>query len=48
MSFFLAGVVELVADFTVCKEGEPISPEGSRILVNLPVNLDILFVNLNN
>lgn len=28
-----AGVVELVADYTVCKEGEPVSPEASRILV---------------
>ena len=28
-----AGVVELVADYTVCKEGEAISPEASRILV---------------
>jgi hypothetical protein len=28
-----AGVVELVADYTVCTEGEPVSPEASRILV---------------
>jgi mRNA turnover protein 4 len=28
-----AGVVELVADYTVCTEGQNISPEASRILV---------------
>mgnify|MGYP006906094186 FL=1 len=32
--FFHAGVIELVSDYTVCKEGEHISPEASRILVN--------------
>jgi mRNA turnover protein 4 len=26
------GVVELVADFTVCKEGAPLSPEAARLL----------------
>lgn len=30
-----AGVVELVADYTVCTEGQNISPEASRILVLL-------------
>lgn len=29
-----AGVVELVADYTVCTDGEPVSPEASRILVH--------------
>lgn len=28
-----AGVVELVADHTVCTEGDQVSPEASRILV---------------
>ncbi|RZC78083.1 hypothetical protein C5167_003907 [Papaver somniferum] len=27
------GVIELVADFVVCEEGKPLSPEASRILV---------------
>ena len=31
--FSHAGVIELVSDYTVCKEGEHISPEASRILV---------------
>ncbi|GLJ38588.1 hypothetical protein SUGI_0786760 [Cryptomeria japonica] len=26
------GVIELVADYVICREGEPISPEASRIL----------------
>ncbi|KMZ59837.1 mRNA turnover protein 4 [Zostera marina] len=26
------GVIELVSDFVVCKEGEPLSPESARIL----------------
>ncbi|KAH9309932.1 hypothetical protein KI387_037843, partial [Taxus chinensis] len=26
------GVIELIADYVVCREGEPISPEASRIL----------------
>lgn len=30
----VAGVVELVSDFTVCKEGAPLSPEAARILVS--------------
>ena len=30
---FCAGVIELVSDYTVCTEGEHISPEASRILV---------------
>ncbi|CAM6107415.1 unnamed protein product [Calypogeia fissa] len=33
------GVVELVADYTVCTEGDPISPEASRILRLLEVRM---------
>jgi mRNA turnover protein 4 len=33
------GVVELVADYTVCKDGEAISPEASRILRLLEVRM---------
>ena len=32
--FSHAGVIELVSDYTVCKEGEHISPEASRISGN--------------
>lgn len=33
------GVVELIADYTVCTKGEPVSPEASRILRLLGVQL---------
>lgn len=33
------GVIELVADYVVCNEGEPISPEASRILRLLGVQM---------
>nr|CAD1817542.1 unnamed protein product [Ananas comosus var. bracteatus] len=33
------GVVELVSDFVVCKEGKPLSPEASRILRLLEVKM---------
>ncbi|XP_068669198.1 uncharacterized protein [Aristolochia californica] len=33
------GVVELVADFVVCKEGKPISPESARILRLLGIKM---------
>lgn len=39
-----AGIVELVADYTVCKEGETISPEASRILVKFLDALLLLFL----
>lgn len=38
-SFCGAGIVELVADYTVCTEGQNISPEASRILVLLHVSV---------
>lgn len=40
-----AGVVELVSDYVVCEEGKPISPESSRILVS--IGLDMNFVTLS-
>lgn len=40
------GVVELVADHVVCQEGEPISPEASRILHLLGVRMAIFRLNL--
>eukprot|EP01018_Ginkgo_biloba_P000217 Gb_22003 [translate_table: standard] len=33
------GVIELVADYVVCQEGEPISPEASRILRLLGIQM---------
>ncbi|XP_010264572.1 PREDICTED: mRNA turnover protein 4 homolog [Nelumbo nucifera] len=33
------GVVELVSDFVVCEEGEPLSPESSRILRLLGIKM---------
>lgn len=32
-TYVITGVIELVSDFVVCKEGEPLSPESARILV---------------
>lgn len=40
------GVVELVADYTVCKEGEPVSPEASRILRLLHVRMAAFHLHL--
>lgn len=40
------GVIELVADHVVCQEGEPISPEASRILHLLGVQMATFRLNL--
>lgn len=40
------GVIELVADHVVCQEGEPISPEGSRILHLMGVQMATFHLNL--
>jgi mRNA turnover protein 4 len=40
------GVVELVADYTVCTEGEPVSPEASRILRLLHVRMAAFHLHL--
>lgn len=42
----LAGVVDLVADHTVCVEGEPVSPEASRILVRASTTLSPSFEHM--
>lgn len=41
-----AGVVELVADYTVCTEGQNISPEASRILVLFSSCLGVGYIYL--
>jgi mRNA turnover protein 4 len=40
------GVVELVADYTVCTDGEPVSPEASRILRLLGVRMAAFHLHL--
>eukprot|EP00252_Welwitschia_mirabilis_P021337 TRINITY_DN5458_c0_g1_i1.p1 TRINITY_DN5458_c0_g1~~TRINITY_DN5458_c0_g1_i1.p1 ORF type:complete len:230 (+),score=47.02 TRINITY_DN5458_c0_g1_i1:134-823(+) len=40
------GVVELVADYTVCREGEPISPEASHILRLLGIQMAVFCMHL--
>ena len=40
------GVIELVADHVVCREGEPISPEASRILHLMGVQMTTFHLNL--
>lgn len=40
------GVVELVADYTVCNEGEHLSPEASRILRLLGIRMAAFHLNL--
>lgn len=37
--FLLVGVVELVADYVVCEQGKPLSPESARILVRFMLEL---------
>lgn len=36
------GMVTLLSDYTVCKEGQPITPEQARILVSIRVSINFI------